>query len=170
MFRLDVVRTIENEKLTLEAPWLLKHFHVFFQAFFNSLPFFLISFVITEVLQPYIEKQTSLSCLLIVSLAVGYLLVRKQYSPTVIPETTQAQFLQAAMPTLKEYGFNITKNNGKFLFASCTANRIHLSDSFYAAYTQNAILVFCICELPFPLSVIKARAVLASIKSRCKSG
>ena len=170
MISLNVVRTIENEKLTLEAPWLLKHFHVFFQAFFNSLPFLLSSLATTEVLQPYVEKQISLSCHLIVSLAVGYLLVRKQYLPTVISETTQAQFLQAAMPTLKEYGFDITKNNGKFLFASCTANRIHISDSFYAVYTQNAILVFCICELPFPFSVIKKRAVLASIKSRCKSG
>ena len=170
MYRMDVVRTIGNERLTLEAPWLLKHFHILFQTFFNSLPFVFISLMITEALQPYIEKQLSLSCLLILSLAVGYLLVRKQYLPTVISGATNEQFLQAAIPTLREYGFSITKNNEKLLFASCTANRIHISDSFYAAYTQNAILVFCICELPFPFSVIKARAVLASIKSRCKSG
>jgi len=170
MYRMDVVRTIRTEKLTLEAPWLLKQFHIFFQAFFNSLPIVLVSIIITEALQPYIEKQISLSFLLILSLAVGYILVIKQYSPTVISGISREQFQQAVMPTLKEYGFNIAQNNGKLLFASCTANRIHISDNFYVAYTQNAILVFCICELPFPFSVIKARAVLASIKSRCKSG
>ncbi len=167
---MDVVRTIRNEKLTLETPWLLKHFHIFFQAFFNSLPFVLISIIITEALQPYIQNHLALSCLLIVSLVVGYLLVRKQYSPTIILGTTHEQFLQAVMPTLKEYGFNIIQNNEKLLFASCTANRTLISDNFYVAYTQNAIFVFCICELPFPFSFIKAKAVLASITSRCKSG
>lgn len=170
MYKMDVVRTIWNGKLILEAPWLLRHFHIFFQAFFNSLPIVLVSIIITEALQPYIEKQVSLSILLILSLALGYILVLKQYSPTVVTGISREQFLQAAMPTLKEYGFNIAQNNGKLLFASCTTNRIHISDNFYAAYTQNTILVFCICELPFPFSVIKARAVLASINSRCKSG
>ncbi|GEA10259.1 hypothetical protein [Alteromonas sp. KUL49] len=170
MYRMDVVRTIGNEKLTLEAPWLLKHLHIFFQAFLNGLPFVFISLIITEVLQPYMGKQFSLSFLLILSLAVSYFLVRKQYSPTVISGTNHEQFLQAVIPILKEYGFKINQNNGKLLFASCTTNRIHISDNFYATYTQNSILVFCICELPFPFSVIKARAVLASIKSRWKSG
>ena len=169
MYRMDVVQTIRNEKLALEAPWFQKHFHIFFQAFFSSLPFVFISLIITDALPPYIEKQIALPFLLILSLAVGHLLVRKQYSPTVILETTHEQFLQAAMPTLKQYGFDITQNTGKLLFASCTANRIHISDNFYAAYTPNAILVFCICELPFPFSVIKEKAVLAPIKSRCKS-
>ena len=114
MYEMDVVRTIWNGKLILEAPWLLRHFHIFFQAFFNSLPIVLVSIIITEALQPYIEKQISLSILLILSLAVGYILVIKQYSPTVVTGISREQFLQTVMPTLKSMVLILLKITGSY--------------------------------------------------------
>lgn len=157
MYTPDVVQTINKERLTLKTSVFLQRFHLLFQTFFNGLPFILASLLITDLSQPYLNKQLTLAGMLVISFMVSYFLVRKQYTPTVISGINQAQFQTSAKSILEEHGFWVVHNNKKALFATCTTNRSFISDNFYAIYTKRTIFLFCVCELPFPFFLLKSK-------------
>lgn len=170
MYTPDVIQTIKKKKLTLTASLFMRYLLVSLQAGIIGITFLLASLLLTEVLQTYFDKQLVFVCLLLVSYVASYLLAQNQYCATVLPIISQRQFQEDTAVALKEFGFIVFNNNKRFLFATCIRNRANISDNFYAVYTKSSVLIFCLCELPFPFSTIKSKSVIATIKARCKSG
>jgi hypothetical protein len=170
MDEMDVARTIRTGRLALKKPLLVMHFRMLFQALLSCLPFIVLCLFASELLQSNTNKHAIFYSLLTTSYAACYLMVWKQYSPTVLTGVSLDKFQQALLPVLNEYEFKVDRNNARYLHAICTANRACISDNFYAVYTKQSVLLFCVCELPFPFSVMKPKAVINSILTECNDG
>jgi hypothetical protein len=170
MYTPKVLQTIKDEKLRLETSVFMGHLLVLLQTVIIGIPFIFLSILATELLQSYFSKSVILYTSLLLSFLISYLLAKHQHNATKLRLTNSSEFKIAAVEVLEELGFKVTNNNNKFLAATCTQNRAHISDNLYAVYTKSAVLVFCICELPFPFSQTKSKTVIATIKARCKSG
>jgi hypothetical protein len=170
MYTPIVSQTIKDEKLRLETSFFMHHFLVLLQSVIIGIPFVFLSILATELLQSYFSKSVILYTSLLLSFFISYLLAKHQHTATKLPLTNIIEFQKTAFEVLETSEFRVTSSNNKFLAATCTQNRTLISDSFYAIYTKSTVLIFCICELPFPFSQIKSKTVIATIKARCKSG
>jgi hypothetical protein len=170
MYKPKHLQTIKDEKLRLETSVFMCHSLVLLQAVIIGTPFILLSLLATELLQTYLSSSVILFSSLLFGFLICYLIAKQQYIATKLPLTNISEFQKTAFEVLERSGFRVTSNNNKFLAATCTQNRSLISDSFYAVYTKSNVLVFCICELPFPFSPLKSKSVIATIKARCKSG
>lgn len=170
MYTPIVSQTIKDEKLRLETSFFMRHFLVLLQSVIIGIPFVFLSILATELLQSYFSKSVILYTSLLLSFFISYLLAKHQHTATKLRIANSSEFKISVVETLEELGFKVTNNNNNFLAATCTQNRVNISDNFYAVYTKSAVLIFCICELPFPFSLIKSKSVIATIKARCKSG
>ena len=170
MYKPKVLQTKKDEKLRLETSVFMRHSLVLLQAVIIGIPFIFLSLLATELLQAYFSKTVVLISSLLISFLISFLIAKQQYTATKFPLSNVGEFQKTALEVLETSGFRVTNCNNEFLAATCIKNRSQISDSFYAVYTKSAVLVFCICELPFPFSPIKSMSVIATIKARCKSG
>ena len=170
MYTPEISQTIKDEMLRLETSASVRRLLVFNQAVIIGITFLMLTILVTEVFKEYFGKAPVFYVCMAFTVLISYLLAIRQYRAISLTFTNKNTFQKVAIEVLKESGFIVTNNNQRFLAATCTQNRTLISDSFYAIYTKSTVLIFCICELPFPFSQIKSKTVIATIKARCKSG
>lgn len=170
MYIPEISQTIKDQTLKLQTSAFVRRLLVFDQAVIISTTLIMLTILVTEVLKEYFGKAPVFYVCMVITALISYLLAIRQYRAISLTFSDKSTFQKAAIEVLKESGFIVTNNNQRFLAATCAKNRTLISDNFYAVYTKSAVLIFCICELPFPLSQIKSKTVIATIKARCKGG
>lgn len=158
-----ISQTKRTKNFAPEGSFLSRYLDLLSNAAFHGVIFLIIAIAFFEFTFPTAKNAGFAVATLVFSTLFGFLTFKLQFRGTHAVVLKSDEFREALTKYLKKLDFITQYDNKQFTAAQFTKLGHYMNDDFYAIYSENSVLLFCISYRPFPFSLVRSRRIIKEV-------